>query len=34
MITVDELKQVFDNHGDEVSKKDENLWLEIMKEVD
>lgn len=31
MITVDELKAVFDTHGD---KKDETLWLEIMKEVD
>jgi len=31
MISVDELKQAFDTHGD---KKDEALWLEIMREVD
>lgn len=31
MITIDELKQVFDNSGD---KKDESLWEDIMKEVD
>jgi Ca2+-binding EF-hand superfamily protein len=31
MITVDELKAVFDTHGD---KKDDALWLEIMSEVD
>lgn len=30
MITVDELKAVFDTHGE----KDENLWKEIMTEVD
>lgn len=31
MITVDELKQVFDSTGD---SKDETLWHEIMCEVD
>lgn len=31
MITVDELKQVFDSTGD---SKDERLWEEIMSEVD
>jgi Ca2+-binding EF-hand superfamily protein len=31
MITIDELKAVFDSSGD---KKDESLWEEIMKEVD
>lgn len=31
MISVDELKAVFDTHG---NKKDENLWREIMAEVD
>ncbi len=32
MITIDELKAVFGgNHADE---KDENLWIDIMKEVD
>lgn len=31
LITVDELKAVFDTHGD---KKDDTLWQEIMKEVD
>ena len=30
MITVDELKAVFDNNND----KDEQLWKEIMAEVD
>ena len=30
MITIDELKAVFDTHGD----KDEHLWVEIMQEVD
>ena len=30
MITVEELKSVFDTHGD----KDDNLWQDIMKEVD
>lgn len=30
MITVDELKAVFDTHGD----KDEHLWEDIMHEVD
>ena len=34
MITVDELKQVFDHHGEEGVKKDEDLWAEIMDEVD
>ena len=31
MITVDELKAVFDTSG---NKKDEGLWQDIMKEVD
>ncbi len=31
MITVEELKLAFDTQGD---KKDESLWLEIMREVD
>jgi calcium-dependent protein kinase len=31
LITVDELKAVFDNHGD---KKDQKLWEDIMREVD
>ena len=31
MITVDELKAVFDSTGD---SKDEGLWEEIMREVD
>lgn len=31
LITVDELKAVFDTGGD---KKDNSLWIEIMKEVD
>lgn len=31
MITIDELKAVFDTGGD---KKDETLWINIMKEVD
>lgn len=31
MITIDELKAVFDTAGD---KKDETLWIEIMREVD
>jgi calcium-dependent protein kinase len=31
MITIDELKQVFDTMG---TKKDASLWLDIMKEVD
>ena len=30
MITIDELKAVFDNNND----KDEQLWKEIMAEVD
>jgi Ca2+-binding EF-hand superfamily protein len=31
MITIDELKAVFDTGAD---KKDESLWMEIMSEVD
>ena len=31
MITIDELKAVFDTGGD---KKDEQLWVSIMQEVD
>ena len=31
MITKDDLKAVFDTHGD---KKDESLWLSIIEEVD
>jgi Ca2+-binding EF-hand superfamily protein len=31
MITIEELKAVFDTQGD---KKEESLWKEIMKEVD
>lgn len=31
MITIDELKQVFDSTGD---SKEESLWQEIMSEVD
>lgn len=31
LITVDELKAVFDTQG---TKKDESLWVEIMTEVD
>lgn len=30
MITLDELKAVFDAHGD----KDEDMWKQIMEEVD
>jgi Ca2+-binding EF-hand superfamily protein len=31
MITIDELKEAFDTQG---TKKDQQLWLDIMKEVD